>query len=91
MAEPPESGTPAEGASTALEGGAYDLIKQRLSDQAKVLAAVGFEAAAGTTGNPPPTVFDAAAAVPSSSPIGIRSSSSRSMRRASGMNDMTTT
>ena len=37
MAEPPESGTPVEGASTALEGGAYDLIKQRLSDQAKVL------------------------------------------------------
>ncbi|MBC8325209.1 MAG: DNA repair ATPase [Verrucomicrobia subdivision 3 bacterium] len=40
MAEPPDSGdsgTPAEGASTALEGGAYDLIKQRLTDQAKVL------------------------------------------------------
>ncbi|SVD90475.1 uncharacterized protein METZ01_LOCUS443329, partial [marine metagenome] len=37
MAEPPDSGTPEEGASTALEGGAYDLIKQRLSDQAKVL------------------------------------------------------
>ena len=37
MAEPPESGTPAEGATTALEGGAYDLIRQRLSDQSKVL------------------------------------------------------
>ena len=37
MADPPDSGTLAEGASTALEGGAYDLIRQRLSDQAKVL------------------------------------------------------
>ncbi|SVB46364.1 uncharacterized protein METZ01_LOCUS199218, partial [marine metagenome] len=37
MAEPPDSGTPAKGAPDALEGGAYDLIKQRLSEQAKVL------------------------------------------------------
>ena len=37
MAEPPDSGPPAEGASTALEGGAYDLIRKRLSDQGKVL------------------------------------------------------
>ena len=37
MAEPPDSGTPEKGASTALEGGAYDLIKQRLTDQGKVL------------------------------------------------------
>jgi hypothetical protein len=37
MAEPPDSGTPAEGATTALEGGAYDLIRQRMADQGKVL------------------------------------------------------
>ena len=37
MAEPPDSGTPAEGAPTALEGGAYDLIKQRLNDQGAIL------------------------------------------------------
>ena len=37
MAEPPESGTPAEGAQDALEGGAYDHIRRALSDQAKVL------------------------------------------------------
>jgi len=32
MAEPTDSGIPAEGAPAALEGGAYDLIKQRLND-----------------------------------------------------------
>ena len=31
MAEPPDSGTPAEGAQDALEGGAYDAIRQRLT------------------------------------------------------------
>ena len=36
MAEPPDSETPVESA-TALEGGAYDLIKQRLSDQGSQL------------------------------------------------------
>ena len=39
MAEPPDSGNPAEGAPAALEGGAYDLIKQRLSDQGGTLRA----------------------------------------------------
>ena len=39
MAESPDSGTPAEGAPAALEGGAYDLIKQRLSDQGGQLRA----------------------------------------------------
>ena len=37
MAEPPDSGNTGEGASTALEGGAYDLIKQRLNDQGATL------------------------------------------------------
>ena len=37
MAEPPESGTQAEGAQDALKGGAYDHIRRALSDQAKVL------------------------------------------------------
>ncbi|MBR90871.1 MAG: AAA family ATPase, partial [Verrucomicrobiales bacterium] len=39
MAESPDSGIPAEGAPAALEGGAYDLIKQRLSDQGGQLRA----------------------------------------------------
>ncbi|HCU86239.1 MAG TPA: AAA family ATPase, partial [Verrucomicrobiales bacterium] len=39
MAEPPDSGNPAEGAPAALEGGAYDLIKQRLNDQGGTLRA----------------------------------------------------
>jgi len=33
MAEEPDSGTQVEGAPEALEGGAYDLIKQRLNEQ----------------------------------------------------------
>ena len=37
MAEPPDSGNTGEGAPTALEGGAYDLIKQRLNDQGATL------------------------------------------------------
>ena len=37
MAESPDSGKPAEGATSALEGGAYDLIKKRLSDQGSQL------------------------------------------------------
>ena len=37
MAEPPDSEPPAEGATTAVEGGAYDLIRQRMTDQGKVL------------------------------------------------------
>ena len=37
MAEPPDSGTPTESASTALESGAYDLITKSLAEQAKVL------------------------------------------------------
>ncbi len=37
MADPTDSGTPAEGASTALEGGSYEYIRQRLSEQGKVL------------------------------------------------------
>ena len=40
MAEPPDSGTAAEGAApAALEGGAYDLIKQRLNDHGGKLKA----------------------------------------------------
>ena len=37
MAEPTDSGTPAESAPDVLEGGAYDHIRRALSDQAKVL------------------------------------------------------
>ena len=37
MAEPPDSGNTGEGAPTALEGGAYDLIKQRLNDHGATL------------------------------------------------------
>ena len=37
MAEPTDSGTPAESAPDVLEGGAYDHIRRALSDQAKGL------------------------------------------------------
>ena len=33
MAEPADSGTPVEGAPDALEGGAYEAIRQRLLEQ----------------------------------------------------------
>tara|TARA_B100001123_G_scaffold255853_1_gene285366 strand:+ start:1954 stop:7458 length:5505 start_codon:yes stop_codon:yes gene_type:complete len=39
MADPTDSGTVPEGAPAALEGGAYDLIKQRLNDQGAQLRA----------------------------------------------------